>query len=56
MKKLFKILITGFVLKNFPFIVTTKVNQYNTVLVKKGKAKEWRTFDINGRRMAYVIK
>lgn len=56
MKKLFKRWITPFVLNNFPFIITTQVNKFNTILVKKGKSKEWRTFTIDGRRMQNVIK
>ena len=51
MKKLFKKLITPFVLNNFPFKITTHVENFKRVLVKKGKIKEWRIFDSNGKRI-----
>lgn len=57
MKKLFKSIISSFVLKNFPFKTTTKVliDKYETIYVKKGKIREWRTYK-EGVRQRFVIK
>jgi hypothetical protein len=57
MKAIFKKLISKFVLKNFPFDETTKVHidHYDTVYVKKGKVREWRTFK-DGVRQQTVLK
>ena len=55
MKKLFKKLITGFVLRNFPFIITTQVNHFTTIQIKKGKLREFRTYDSNNNRMVNVM-
>ena len=47
--------LTKWVLRNYPFNVTTQVDRYQTVYVKKGRIREWRTFK-DGVRQAHVIK
>jgi len=47
--------LTKWVLKNYPFEITTRVDKYQTVYVKKGRIREWRTFK-DGKRQAHVIK
>ncbi|MCR9254337.1 MAG: hypothetical protein NXI20_28245 [bacterium] len=42
---------TKWVLINFPFQVTTKVHHYDTIFIKKGKIREWRTYDSLGSRV-----
>lgn len=38
-------------LKNYPLTVTTKIEKKYVILVKKGKIKEWRTYDENHNRL-----
>ena len=49
MNQLLKRLLTKWVIKNYPFAMTTEV--FITTLVKKGKKKEWRTFTSKGERI-----
>ena len=51
MNKLLKKILTKWVLKNYPFAVTTKVNKVYTIFVKKGKIREWRSYDENHNRI-----
>lgn len=51
MNKLLKKLLTNWVLKNYPFMVTTQVDHFKKVLVKKGKIREYRVFDSKGNRL-----
>lgn len=51
MKKFIKRLLTNWVLKNYPFKITTKVDKYYTIFVKKGKIREVRTFTGSGARV-----
>ncbi len=43
--------LTRFVLQHYPWRVTTQVDKYKTVLVKKGKIREWRTYAESGKRV-----
>lgn len=54
--KLFKKWLMSWVLKNYPFNSTTKVHHFKTIYVKKGKMREWRTYNEDGKRMQKVIK
>jgi len=54
MKKLIKKLLTNWVLRNFHFEITTKVNHVKTIMIKKGKIREWRSYDENHNRIALV--
>lgn len=54
MKKLIKKLLTNWVVRNFPFVVTTKVNHVKTIYIKKGKIREWRSYDENHNRIELV--
>ena len=56
MKKLIKRLLKNWVLKNFPFEITTYVNRVNTVFIKKGKIREWRSYDMQGNRLEIPIR
>ena len=47
--------LTKWVMKNYPFLITTQVDKYETVYVKKGRIREWRTFK-DGVRQANVLK
>ena len=48
--------LTSWVMKNYPFNITTRVDKYETVYVKKGKRiREYRTFK-DGVRQAKVLK
>lgn len=51
LKRKFKEWITPYVLRNFPFEQTTKIHRFKTVYVKKGKIKEVRTYNSEGKRM-----
>ena len=55
--KWLKAKLSKWVLGNYPFQSTTHVtiDHYDTVLIKKGKIKEWRTFK-DGVRQAVVMK
>ena len=56
MKKIIKMtikrMLTKWVLKNYPFLITTKVVKKYTIYVKKGKIREWRTYDENHNRIS----
>ena len=56
MKKWVQKIIKRWAAKKFPRRFTTKVRTYDTVYVKKGKIREWRTFDLTGNRMHNVIR
>ena len=51
MNNLIKRILTKWVLRNYPFKITTKVNNVFTVYVKKGKIREWRSYDENHNRI-----
>lgn len=53
MKKLIKKWLTNYCIKNYPLQLTTRVIEIKifTVLVKKGKIKEWRSYDENHNRI-----
>ena len=51
MNNLFKRLLAKWVLKNYPFMVTTKFKIIKTIYVKKGKIREWRSYDENHNRI-----
>lgn len=54
MNTLLKILLRKWVLKNFPFNETTKVKYIKTIYVKKGKIREWRSYDEIHNRIPLV--
>ena len=56
MNNLLKRLLLKWVLKNYPFMVTTKVKIYHTIWVKKGKKRGWRTYDENHNRVKLRMK
>ena len=51
MNTIIKNLLSNWVLKNYPFMTTTKVETIKTIYVKKGKIKEWRSYDENHNRI-----
>ena len=54
-KELIKRLLTKWVLKNYPLAVTTEVHYFTKIFVKKGKRREWRTYDQLHNRVPYAI-
>lgn len=48
-------ILTKWVLKNYPFMVTTKVKIIKTIYVKKGKIREWRFYDENHNRIPLTM-
>ena len=54
MKKIIKKILTNWVIKNYPFKITTKVIIVKTIYVKKGKIMEWRSFDEKGNRIPVI--
>ena len=60
MNKLLKALLKNWVLKNFPketqteVITIKKVERIKTIFVKKGKIREWRSYDENHNRIDLV--
>jgi len=55
MNYLLKKILTKWVLKNYPFMVTTKVKIIKTIYVKKGKIREWRSYDENHNRIPLTM-
>lgn len=47
--------LTRFLMKNYPLSITTKTRKYKTVLIKKGRIREWRTYDQDGTRISPPI-
>jgi len=45
--------LTGYCIKNFPLQITTKTveKKITTIYVKKGKIREWRSYDENHNRI-----
>ena len=56
MKKWIERIVKRWAAKKYRRIFEKKVRFYETVYVKKGKVREWRTFDMNGVRMSRVIR
>lgn len=56
LNKLLKTLLKNWVLKNFPKETKTKydVEKVKTILIKKGKIKEWRSYDVNHNRIDLI--
>ena len=51
----FKKIMLWWVLRSYPFVVTTKVNMFKTIYVKKGKIREWRTYNADGVRVELIL-
>ena len=56
MNNLLKRILRKWVLRNYPFIITTKVETIRTIYVKKGKIRGWRSYDENHNRIPLQIK
>jgi len=54
MKNLIKRILNKWVLKNYPFHMTKKVHHIKTIYIKKGKIREWRSYDENHNRIPLV--
>tara|TARA_R110000851_G_scaffold92662_4_gene202161 strand:+ start:1776 stop:1943 length:168 start_codon:yes stop_codon:yes gene_type:complete len=54
MENLIKRILAKWVLRNYPFNVTTKVLIIKTIYVKKGKIREWRSYDENHNRIELI--
>jgi hypothetical protein len=55
MNKILKKLLRSWVLNNFPFNETTKINHIKTILIKKRRIKEWRSYDENHKRIKTIF-
>lgn len=54
MNRLIKKILTNWVLKNYPFDVVVKTKIIKTIFVKKGKIREWRSYDKNHNRIKLI--
>ena len=60
MNELLKRLLKNWVLKNFPqetenkVVVEKKIERIKTIFVKKGKKREWRSYDENHNRIPVI--
>lgn len=55
MKKIIKRLLTAYVLRNYPFAITSEHVIVKTIYVKKGKIREWRSYDENHNRITNIF-
>lgn len=53
-KRLLRLWHLKFALKNFPLFVTHKILVFKRIYIKKGKIREWRIYDNEGKRIKSI--